>query len=206
MSGVRKSSVAALAVVFVALVWSGWAPKERFTWFLEVVPILVAIPIALATAKKFPWSTLVTTLLAIHAVILCVGGHWTYAEVPFGFWMAEAFGFSRNHYDRIGHFAQGFVPAIVVREFLLRKSPLRRGPMLVFLVTSVCLAISAAYELFEWLAAVTTADGATAFLGTQGDVWDTQTDMLLALVGALTAQAVLSRLHDRSLSRLPKPD
>jgi len=132
-----------------------------------------------------------------------VGGHYTYAEVPLGFWIRDLFGFARNHYDRLGHFLQGFVPAILVREVLRRKTPVPRGGWLLFLTTCVCMAISATYELFEWLMAVLSGSAAMAFLGTQGDVWDTQWDMLIALIGALTAQLLLSRIHERQLARLP---
>lgn len=191
-----------LAVTTVALVVSGLAPYDRHTWWLEIFPIVIAVPILVATARRFPLTPLVYTLLAIHAVILMVGGHYTYARVPLGFWMQDLFGFARNHYDRLGHFAQGFIPALLAREILLRTSPLRPGRWLFFLVTATCLAISACYEFVEWWTAVAGGDSATAFLGTQGDVWDTQWDMFCALVGAGTAQLVLGRAHDRALARL----
>jgi putative membrane protein len=197
-TGRREPSV--LLLLCVALVvLSGIGPKDRFTWLLEVAPILVGLPILAATARSFPMTPLLYRLLLLHAVILAVGGHWTYAEVPLGFWMKDAFGFARNHYDRIGHLAQGFVPAILVREILLRKTPLRRGGWLFTLVTAVCLAVSALYELFEWRTAVATGAKADAFLGTQGDPWDTQWDMFFCLVGALVSQLLLSRTHDRQL-------
>ncbi|MCK6445319.1 MAG: DUF2238 domain-containing protein [Planctomycetes bacterium] len=199
----RTSHALCLALVIaVELALSGWQPRDRFTWFLEVAPVLLAAPVIAFTWRRFRWTSLALVLIALHASILILGGHYTYAEVPLGFWMQDAFGFARNHYDRIGHVAQGFVPAIVAREILLRTSPLRAGGWLFFLVTCVCLAISALYELIEWWTAVATGEGATAFLGTQGDVWDTQWDMFLALCGALTAQLVLARLHDRQLARL----
>lgn len=181
------------------VVLSGIGPKDRFTWLLEVAPILVGLPVLVATARSFPLTPLLYRLLLLHAVILAVGGHWTYAEVPLGAWMKEAFGFARNHYDRIGHLAQGFVPAILAREVLLRKTSLRRGGWLFTLVTAVCLAVSALYELFEWGTAVATGAKSDAFLGTQGDPWDTQWDMFLCLVGALVSQLLLSRTHDRQL-------
>jgi len=193
--------VACLVFVLAVLAWSGIAPHDRFTWWLEVAPVLIAIPILLATAGRFPLTPLVCALLAVHAAILCVGGHWTYAEVPIGFAAARAFGFARNHYDRLGHFAQGFVPAIVAREVLLRTRAVRRG-WLAFVVVAICLAVSAFYELVEWAVASVTAGGATAFLGTQGDPWDTQWDMFMALVGAIAALVLLSRVHDRALARL----
>jgi putative membrane protein len=164
--------------------------------------VLIGVPILLATARRFPLTPLLYGLLAIHALILIVGGHYTYARVPLGFWMEQTFGFARNHYDRIGHFVQGFVPAILVRELLLRTSPLRSGKWLFVLVASVCLAFSACYEFIEWWSAVIGGGAADAFLGTQGDVWDTQWDMLFALVGAITAQLLLGRVHDRALERL----
>ncbi len=190
-----------LALVLAVLVWSGIGPVDRFTWWLEVAPVLIVLPILLATHRAFPLSSLAVILLTLHAAILCVGGHWTYAEVPFGFCMAEWFGWSRNHYDRIGHFAQGFVPAILAREVLIRRSPLAGSRWLPVVVVSICLSVSALYELIEWAAAVLTAGGATAFLGTQGDPWDTQWDMFLALVGASTALCLLAGVHDRALAR-----
>jgi putative membrane protein len=198
----RREPAILLALGVVLLVLSGIHPKDRFTWFLEVVPAIAAAIVLAATYRRFPLTPLAYRLILVHASILMVGGHYTYAEVPLGFWMERAFGFTRNHYDRIGHFAQGFVPAIVAREILLRRSPLRRGGWTFFLVTCVCLAISAFYEFVEWWTAVGTGEAATAFLGTQGDPWDTQWDMFFALVGALTAQLTLSRVHDRQLAAL----
>ena len=191
-----------LLLALGVLVWSGIAPKDRFTWLLEVLPVLVGVPILVATHRRFPLTPLLYRLLFGHAVILMAGGHWTYAEVPFGFWMKETFHFARNHYDRIGHLAQGFVPALLVREILLRRTALGSGGWLFVLVTSVCLAFSALYELFEWGTALATGSAADAFLGTQGDPWDTQWDMFLCLAGALASQLLLSRAHDRSLARL----
>ncbi len=191
--------LAALAVALVALIVTGIGPKDRATWWMEVAPVLIAAPILLLTYRRFPFTPLVYALLALHAVILCTGGHYTYAEVPLGFWMRDAFGFARNHYDRIGHLAQGFIPALVAREVLLRTTPLRRGKMLFFLVTCVCLAVSAAYELVEWAASVSLGQSADAFLGTQGDPWDTQWDMCMALIGAVAAQLVLARAQDRQM-------
>lgn len=191
-----------LLVVAVGLAWSGLAPYDRTTWWLEIFPILIGAPLLVATHRRFPLTPLLYTLLAIHAVILMVGGHYTYARVPLGFWAQEVFGFARNHYDRLGHFAQGFIPAILAREILLRTSPLRPGKWLFVLVAAVCLAFSACYEFFEWAAAVTGGESAEAFLGTQGDVWDTQWDMFMALIGAIVSQLVLSRVHDRALAKL----
>ena len=191
-----------LVVVLAVLVWSGIAPHDRFTWFLEVAPVLIGLPIVLLTARRFPLTPLVCTLLAIHACILMVGGKYTYAEVPAGYWVSHLMGWTRNNYDRLGHLAQGFVPAIVGREILLRTSPLKRGKWLTFLVICVCLAISATYELVEWRTAVATGAASDAFLGTQGDPWDTQEDMAMAGIGAILALLSLSRLHDRQLERL----
>ncbi len=191
-----------LVAVAAILVWSGIAPHDRTTWWLEVFPVLLAAPLLVATFTRFPLTRLAYVLIALHAVVLMVGGHYTYAEVPLGFWVRDALHLARNHYDRLGHFTQGFVPAILVREVLLRRTPLRRGGWLFFLTTSVCLAISAVYEFIEWWSAVIGGGAADAFLGTQGDVWDTQWDMFICLLGALTAQLVLARLHDRELARL----
>ncbi|MFI5377567.1 MAG: DUF2238 domain-containing protein [Candidatus Rokuibacteriota bacterium] len=193
---------ALLAAGAIALVVSGVGPHDRLTWELEVAPIVIAGAILVATARRFPLTPLAYRLIFVHALILMVGGHYTYAEVPLGERVADALGLARNPYDRLGHFAQGFVPAVVVREILIRRSPLRPGKWLVFLVLCVCLAISATYELFEWWTAVIGGESAGAFLGTQGDQWDTQWDMFMALVGAATAQVLLGRLHDRQIERL----
>ena len=187
------------------LVLSGWAPKDRFTWILEVAPVLIGAPILVATRRRFPLTPLLYRLLFVHALVLMVGGHYTYAEVPLGFWVQDALGLARNHYDRLGHFAQGFVPAVLAREILRRKTPLRPGGWLFFLVTCVCLAFSAFYELIEWWTALAAGEGASAFLGTQGDPWDTQWDMFLALIGATTAQLVLGRAHERALAMTATP-
>jgi putative membrane protein len=192
---------ALLAVVLAGLVWSGWAPHDRFTWWLEVAPVLIVVPVLLATAHRFPLTPLAYTLIAVHCWVLMVGGHWTYAQVPAGFWVKDALGLARNPYDRLGHLMQGFVPAIVAREVLWRTSPLQGSRWLGPLVVSVCLAVSACYELIEWLVAVATGSAAEAFLGTQGDVWDTQWDMAMAGVGALLALLLLSGLHERQLHR-----
>jgi putative membrane protein len=197
----RREPVILLIATLLCLGASRIGALEPGTWVLEVFPIFLALPILVATAKRFPLTPLAYRLLFLHALILMVGGHYTYAKVPLGFWVQDALHLGRNHYDRLGHFAQGFVPAIVAREVLLRRSPLRSGKWLFFLVTCVCLAVSASYELIEWLAALLGGSSADAFLGTQGDVWDTQWDMFMALVGALSALVVLSRVHDRQLAR-----
>jgi len=184
---------------------------DTFTWFLEVAPVLAGVPVMLALQRRFPLSTLLLVLIWLHCLILIVGGHYTYALTPLGDWAKEWFGWTRNNYDKVGHFAQGFVPAILVREILLRTSPLRQAEgrppgvpsrWLGYLVVNVCLALSALYELVEWRVSVAIGSAADDFLGTQGDPWDTQTDMAWALIGAVVALACFSRWHDRSLARL----
>jgi len=193
---------AALAVLTAAAVAvSAIRPRSYPTWLLEVAPILLALPVLVLTRRRFPLTGLAYGLLFGHALVLALGAHYTYAEVPLG----ELPWADRNHYDRFAHFVQGFVPAVVVREVLLRRTPLRPGGWTLTLVAAVCLAISACYELLEWLGAVLGGESAEDFLGTQGDVWDSHWDMLLALVGALVAQWVLARVHDRRLAELSVP-
>lgn len=186
----------------MALVASGLAPHDRLTWLLETLPVMLGLPLLVLTRRRFPLTPLVYRLLFLHGLILMVGGHYTYARVPAGFWLQDAFDLSRNHYDRLGHLAQGFVPALLTREILLRATPLRPGGWLFFLTTAVVLAISASYEFIEWGVALAIGVEADAFLATQGDVWDTQWDMFLALLGALAAQLLLARVHDGQLQRL----
>lgn len=200
-----KFPLALLVLGTAALVLSGIEPFDRATWVLEVFPIFVAVPVLLLTARRFPLTPLAYGLIFVHALILMVGGHYTYARVPLGFWVQDLLDLGRNHYDRLGHLAQGFVPAILVREVLLRCSPLGRGKWLFVLVTACCLAVSACYEFIEWWAALLGGESAEAFLGTQGDVWDTQWDMFLAFIGAIVAQLTLSGVHDRQLARLTAP-
>lgn len=202
---VDREPTALLASSLGVLALSGIRPHDRKTWLLEVSPVLLGLPVLAATRRRFPLTPLAYRLLWGHSLILITGGHYLYARVPIGRWVQEALGWSRNPYDRFGHLAQGFVPAIVAREILLRCSPLRRDGWLVLTVTSLCMTISAGYELIEWGVAVGAGDAATAFLGTQGDEWDTQWDMLLALIGALAAQGVLSRQHDRELAAVAGP-
>jgi putative membrane protein len=192
-----------LLAVLVAFVWSGWQPHDTFTWALEVAPAVIGLAVLAATRRRFPLSRLLLTLIALHMGILMVGGHYTYAEVPAFDWLRDHLGLDRNHYDRLGHFAQGLVPALIAREVLLRASPLKPGPLVAFLALCVAMAVSAWYELLEWWVAAATGSAADAFLGTQGDPWDTQKDMFLALIGALSAMVLLLRVHDRSLARLP---
>ncbi len=218
-----------VGLLLPVLAWSGVGPHDRFTWFLEVLPVLIGVPLAFAVRRRFSLSSLLLVLLWVHSVILIVGGHYTYARVPLGDWAMEWFGWTRNNYDKVGHFAQGFVPAILAREILMRTSPLgpsaptgegEEGPReagqpagsagspvgpsrwLGFLVVSVCLAFSALYELLEWAVAVASGEAAEDFLGTQGYVWDTQSDMAWALGGAIAALGLLRRAHDRSMERL----
>jgi len=188
-----------LGIGAALLVLSGIGPKDRLTWVLEVAPILIAVPLLLATASRFPFTALTYRFIFLHALVLMLGGHYTYAEVPPGFWVQDLFDLSRNHYDRLGHFMQGFVPALVAREMLLRLTPLPRGGWLFALVTASCLAISACYEFIEWWAALAGGESAEAFLGTQGDVWDTQWDMFLAFLGAMASQLALGRSQDQQL-------
>jgi len=195
-----------LVIVVACLVVSGIRPYDRATWLMEVAPILIGVPILVATARRFSLTPLVYRLLFLHALILILGGHYTYARVPAGFWVQDLLGLARNHYDRLGHFAQGFVPAMVARELLLRRTPLRPGKWLFVLVASMALAISACYEFIEWWAALLGGEAATDFLGTQGDPWDTQWDMFLALTGAVMAQLLLGRRHDRELAGLAETE
>lgn len=189
-----------LVLVLVALVVSGIRPYDRLTWVLEVLPILLAAPLLIATRRAFPLTPLAYGLIAIHSLVLILGAHYTYARVPLGFWIQDWFDFSRNHYDRIGHLMQGFGPAIIVRELLLRTSPLEPGKWLFTIVLFAVLGVSATYEFTEWWAALAGGGAAAAFLGTQGDPWDTQWDMFLAGCGAIAAQLVFERLHDRQLA------
>jgi putative membrane protein len=188
-----------LALFALVFIWSLVRPHDLFTWLLEVFPAIIGIILVVALRRRFPLTPLLASLLCLHAIILMVGGHYTYAEVPLGFWMQRAFGWMRNDYDRIGHFAQGFVPAIAAREILIRRGVVRGRGWLYFIVVAICLAISASYELMEWLVSLATGSKGDAFLGTQGDVWDTQEDMATALVGALLAPLLLGRLHDRQI-------
>ena len=195
----RAEGLALLAGVLAVLAWSAIAPTDRLTWFMEVIWVLVGIPLVLATRRRFPLTRLLCWLLAVHAVILIYGGKYTYAETPLGDWMAATFDLTRNHYDRLGHFAQGFVPAILAREVLLRRTPLRPGGWLFYLCCAAALSFSAFFEFIEWWAALIMGGEADAYLATQGDVWDTQWDMFLALLGALLSQLLFARLHDRQL-------
>ena len=199
----RKYHLVLLATGVAFWVWSGIAPKDtRLTWVLETFPVMIALPIMLFTYKKFPLTSLSYTLIAVHSMILMLGGHYSYAKVPLGFWMEDWFGWTRNNYDKIGHFMQGFGPAIYVREILARTSPLKPGKWLSFLSVAVPLAFSALYEIVEWMASLSNPTDTEAFLGTQGYIWDTQTDMFWCLIGSIVAVVSLSKLHDKYLSRI----
>jgi len=194
---------AALNLALLAL--SAFGAYDTATWWMEIVPVLIVWPLLLATHPRFPITPLLLGLVFIHTCILMVGGHYSYARVPLGFWMQEWFHLPRNPYDGIGHLAQGFIPAIAARELLLRRTPLRSGGWMFTLVTAVCLAVSAIYELIEWVAAVSMGQGADEFLGTQGDPWDTQKDMAMAWLGAMLGQLLLARWHNRQIRALPVP-
>lgn len=192
----------AMLFLVLSLIISGSNPFDRGTWFMEVLPVLIVVPLLIHTYKRFPLTNLLYILIFIHCMVLIVGGTYTYARVPFGFEMAEWFGLDRNPYDKIGHFMQGFVPAIAAREILLRNGILKHGKMLIFIVISIVLAISANYELIEWAAALALGEGAEEFLGTQGYEWDTQSDMFFALIGSVSALLLLSKWHDRQFYKL----
>ncbi len=200
---IRNRLNATLAgIVIAALIVSGIAPFDRATWLMEVAPVLIALPLMIVTRKSYPLTTLLTVLIAAHALVLIAGGAWTYARVPLGFWMQDVLGTTRNPYDKLGHFMQGFVPALVAREILIRGGYVVGRKMTGFLCICIAMAISASYELIEWAAAVSMGQGADEFLGTQGDPWDTQSDMFMALIGSSTAMALLAGWHDRQLKRL----
>lgn len=206
MSDDRRSGSRAFALWSLALLallaLSGWRPFDRAVWVMETLPVMVVLPLAWATRRRYPLTPLLYALIFVHAAILMLGGAYSYARVPLGFEIRDWLGLSRNPYDKIGHFAQGFIPAIAVREILLRGSHVQGRRMLAFIVLCIVLAISATYELIEWGAAVALGQGADEFLATQGDPWDTQSDMLFALIGAAVALVLLSRLHDRQLAAL----
>ncbi|MEU8686786.1 DUF2238 domain-containing protein [Streptomyces sp. NPDC048611] len=202
MTAPRTLPPVLLAVVLIALALSGLQPHDRTTWLMETCWVIVGVPVLIAVRKRFPLSPLLCCLLAAHALVLIVGGHYTYAEVPVGHWVQDALNLSRNPYDRFGHLLQGFVPAILVRELLVRTSPLRGSGWLAPLTVCACLAFSAFFEMIEWWAALAGGEAADAFLATQGDQWDTQWDMACALLGAVVSLLLLSRLHDRQLARL----
>lgn len=196
-------NVPLLSLLFAlsVLVWSGINPDDWFTWWLEIAPAFIIFPLLLFTYKRFRFTDMIYVLIGVHAAILMVGGHYTYAKVPIGFWFGDLFHTGRNSYDGIGHLAQGFVPALALREMLLRTSPLHRGKWLNAIIIFCCLGVSATYELVEALVSVSTGDQADAFLGTQGDIWDTQKDMAMAGIGAIVAVFCFSKTHDRAMAR-----
>lgn len=201
-----RFEIALLLALPLILAWSTIHPRDRFTWWLEAFPMLIGVPLLIAVHARFRFTPLVYALVFLHSTVLLIGAHYTYAEVPPFNWLRDTLHLSRNHYDRVGHFLQGFVPAIIAREIFLRRSPLRPGKWLFTIVLLVCMGMSAIYELIEWAAAALTGAAADAFLATQGDVWDTQKDMALCGIGALLALLCLSRWHDRQLKRLePHP-
>lgn len=191
-----------LILFIVVLSWSGIQPKESFTWMLEVFPAIIGVVILILTRKSFPFTPLVYTFIFVHACILCVGGHYTYAEVPAFDWIKELLHQSRNNYDKVGHVAQGFVPALIIRELFIRKEVVAKNGWLSFIVVSICMAISAAYELLEWLVSLFSGESGDAFLGTQGYVWDTQSDMLYATIGAISALILLSGIQNKQIQKL----
>lgn len=188
-----------MGALVIALAVSAVKPYDMATWWLEVLPVFIALPLLFAARGRFPLTPLLLALIFLHALVLIVGGHYTYARVPAGFWVQDLMGFERNHYDRLGHFLQGFEPAVLAREILLRRNVVRRGGWLVLFVISITLAFSAFYELIEWFVALVSDEAADSFLGTQGDVWDTQWDMFMCLVGAVAALLFLAPWHDRQL-------
>jgi putative membrane protein len=193
-----------LIILFLAvLIWSAINPHDYFTWFLEVLPALIGFLVLVMTFHRFRFTNLVYGLILVHCWILMVGGHYTYAEVPLFNWIKEVFELSRNNYDKVGHLAQGFIPAMITREILVRKQVVNSKKWLNVFVVSICMSISVAYEFIEWLVAVLTGDSADSFLGTQGYIWDTQSDMLYATIGAILALVTLSKVHDRIISKLP---
>lgn len=193
-----------LASFLVILVWSGIHPKDHFIWFLEVVPAIVGALVLVMIYSKVKLTLLVYCLIWLLALVLMLGGHWTYAEMPLFSWLRDEYGLARNYYDRVGHFMQGFVPAIIAREILLRNGVVKGRGWLFFLVTCICLAISAFYEFTEWWVALASGSAADEFLATQGDIWDTQWDMFLALCGAIASQVLLARRHDRQLDAMAR--
>ncbi|MFA5323695.1 MAG: DUF2238 domain-containing protein [Smithella sp.] len=203
----KKYPLILLGIVSVFWIWSGINPHDtRLTWFLETFPFMIALPMMLITYKRFRLTDLVYTLIAIHAMILMLGGHYSYAKVPLGFWMEDLFGWTRNNYDKIGHFMQGFGPAIYTREIMARTSPLKRGKWLGFVAVAVPLAFSALYEIIEWIASLSNPADTEAFLGTQGYIWDTQTDMFWCLVGSIIAVILLTKAHNKYLLKLKPVD
>ena len=204
MSKPKSLHVTLLIVGLAILAWSAWKPHDYFTWILEVFPAMIAGVVVVVIYPRFRFTSLVYVLILIHAAILMIGGHYTYAEMPLFSWLRDEFHLARNYYDRLGHIAQGFVPAMIVREILIRNAVVNGRRWLFFIVCSIALAISACYEFFEWWVAVASGTAADSFLATQGDVWDTQWDMFMALCGAIVAQLTVAGIHDRQLRALSR--
>ncbi|HEY4281878.1 MAG TPA: DUF2238 domain-containing protein [Chthoniobacterales bacterium] len=200
-----RSHLALLVGVIAVLDWSGWKPYDRLTWWLETFPGMAGLIVLVFTYKRFRFTTLCYTFIALHICILCVGGHYTYAREPFFNWLRTIFHWHRNHFDRLGHLAQGFVPALIARELFLRLHVFNRPKWMPFVIVCVCLGISASYELIEWWTALISGSASTEFLATQGDVWDTQKDMFMAFIGAMSALIFMSRWQDRQLASLTQP-
>lgn len=197
-----KFLITLLILFSIVFVWSAINPYDLFTWFLEVIPAILGVAILILTYKRFPFTKMVYFLIFIHCVILMVGGHYTYAEVPFFDWIKETFEQTRNNYDKVGHFAQGFIPAMIAREILIRKKVINSKAWLNFFIVTTCMTISVVYEFIEWLASELTGESADSFLGTQGYIWDTQADMLYATIGAISALLLLSKVHDRKIAEI----
>ena len=201
MKSNRKFHLILLTILFSILIWSAINPRDLFTWFLEILPVLIGVVTLIYIYPKYKFTNLVYVLIMIESIILIVGAHYTYAEMPVFNLIRDTFGLSRNYYDRLGHFAQGFIPALIVREVLIRNEVISKKNYLFFIVICICLSISALYELLEFGVAKFTGDSAEAFLGTQGDIWDTQRDMLMALIGSITSLCLLSKYHDKKLNQ-----
>ena len=203
-SRISPLHLALLAATFLVFAWSGWRPFDRLTWWLETAPGIVGVILLIATYSRFRFTTLVYTLIALHVMLLCVGGHYTYARVPLFAWLEPLFGWQRNQFDRLGHFAQGFVPALIARELFIRQRVVTSSGWRFSIIVLICMGISALYELLEWVAAVIGGSASDSFLGTQGDVWDTQKDMCMALIGAVCALVLMSLWQDRQMRNLPR--
>lgn len=197
-----NKKIVLIIIYFIVIIWSGIRPHDYFTWFLEIFPAVVGFLILTLTYKLFNFTNFTYCFITLHCCILFIGGHYTYAEVPLFDWLKEVFHQSRNNFDKVGHFAQGFVPAMIVREIFIRKEIVKKGAWLLFLTICVCLSISVLYEFIEWFVAIATGESADSFLGTQGYVWDTQSDMLFAAIGAISMTVLFSRIHDKKIEGL----
>ncbi|EEP56216.1 DUF2238 domain-containing protein [Clostridium butyricum] len=205
MKSNKRFHLILLVMLLSILIWSVIEPKDLFIWFLEVLPVIIGVSVLICIYPKYRFSNFIYVLITIESIILIVGGHYTYAEMPIFNWIRDTFDLSRNYYDRLGHFMQGFIPAMIAREIIIRNKVINKKKYLSFIVICICLAISASYELIEFVVAKLTGNAADAFLGTQGDVWDTQWDMLMALIGSVTSLSLFSRYHDKKLTQLNIP-